>query len=58
MTAYRKDPDVLLAEPNYIRRATEAPNDPHYDLQWALENEVAARPVTDSRRLGCGHEIS
>jgi hypothetical protein len=31
-------PDVLYAEPNYIRRRTATPNDPGYVDQWALKN--------------------
>ncbi|MGB2874669.1 MAG: S8 family serine peptidase [Gaiellaceae bacterium] len=38
LTAYRQRPDVLYAEPNGFRRpfALNPPNDPHYNLQWAL----------------------
>lgn len=31
-------PDVLYAEPNYIRRKDMAPNDSRYGEQWALKN--------------------
>ena len=32
--ALKKRPDVMFAEPNYIRYAMEVPNDEHYPLQW------------------------
>jgi serine protease len=32
--ALRKRPDVLYAEPNYLRRPLRVPNDAHYGLQW------------------------
>ncbi len=31
-------PDVLYAEPNYVRRALSVPNDPDFNEQWALKN--------------------
>ncbi|HEV2863613.1 MAG TPA: S8 family peptidase [Pyrinomonadaceae bacterium] len=31
-------PDVLYAEPNYVIRATAAPDDPRFGEQWALQN--------------------
>jgi subtilisin family serine protease len=34
----RDDPDVLLAEPNYLLRPQAAPDDSHWPLQWALHN--------------------
>lgn len=30
----RKRADVVFAEPNYLRRALQAPSDPYYPLQW------------------------
>ncbi len=36
--ALRARPDVLYAEPNYIRRALVAPNDPRYPELWGLHN--------------------
>jgi subtilisin family serine protease len=38
LAEYRNHPDVLYAEPNYIRRAFAAPNDPDFDQQWGLQN--------------------
>ena len=32
---YRRDPDVVYAEPNYIVRKAIVPNDPRFDEQWA-----------------------
>ncbi len=31
-------PDVLYAEPNYVRRKFATPNDPSFSSQWALKN--------------------
>ncbi|HEU4433959.1 MAG TPA: S8 family serine peptidase, partial [Pyrinomonadaceae bacterium] len=36
--ALRARPDVLYAEPNYIRHFDLAPNDPFYGSQWPLKN--------------------
>jgi uncharacterized repeat protein (TIGR01451 family) len=36
--ALRARPDVLYAEPNYIRYATKIPNDPRYPEMWGLKN--------------------
>ena len=33
---YRKNPEVLYAEPNYIARAQTVPNDPSYNSLWGL----------------------
>jgi subtilisin family serine protease len=33
---YMADPNVEYAEPNYIKRASAIPNDPHFNLQWGL----------------------
>jgi len=33
------DPDVEYAEPDYFRHAMITPNDSHYHLQWAFNNE-------------------
>jgi subtilisin family serine protease/opacity protein-like surface antigen len=36
---YRQHPDVLYAEPNYIRRSSATiPNDPSFGQQWGLRN--------------------
>jgi Tol biopolymer transport system component/subtilisin family serine protease len=34
----RSRPDVMYAEPNFIRRALVAPNDPRYPQMWGLNN--------------------
>jgi subtilisin family serine protease len=36
--ALRSRPDVIYAEPNFIRRAFVAPNDPRYPEMWGLNN--------------------
>ena len=36
--ALRALPDVIYAEPNFIRRALVAPNDPKYPQMWGLNN--------------------
>ena len=36
--AYKLDPLVVFAEPNYIARACMTPDDPNFYLQWALHN--------------------
>jgi uncharacterized repeat protein (TIGR01451 family) len=36
--ALRSRADVLYAEPNYLRRASAAPNDTLYPQQWSLKN--------------------
>lgn len=39
IAAYMSDPNVLYAEPNYIRHAAETvPDDPFFNLQWSLQN--------------------
>ncbi len=38
IAAYRLDPDVECAEPNYLRHATATPNDTHFDRLWGLHN--------------------
>ncbi|HEX8704284.1 MAG TPA: S8 family peptidase, partial [Myxococcaceae bacterium] len=36
--AYRADPDVLYAEPNYIYHADVIPEDPEFDDLWGMHN--------------------
>jgi uncharacterized repeat protein (TIGR01451 family) len=38
LAALRARPDVLYAEPNYVRRKLSVPNDPRYAEQWSLKN--------------------
>jgi subtilisin family serine protease len=39
LRAYRSQPEVVYAEPNYIRRASATfPNDARFDEQWSLYN--------------------
>lgn len=36
ITLYGRNPNVVFAEPNYIRTATDTPNDPYLPDQWNL----------------------
>src|SRR5215471_5781546 len=36
--SYRQDPDVLYAEPNYILKTINTPNDPRFGQMWGLNN--------------------
>jgi subtilisin family serine protease len=38
LKAYRKNPDVLYAEPDYLVHALDTPNDPLFPQQWNLQN--------------------
>jgi len=38
LAAYRRNPSVLYAEPNYIVHALGVPNDPLFSQQWNLQN--------------------
>src|SRR5690349_16386507 len=38
IAALRARPDVVYAEPNFIRKAFVAPNDPRYPEMWGLNN--------------------
>lgn len=38
IAALNKEPDVLYAEPNFIRRKFALPNDPQFNSQWGLRN--------------------
>jgi serine protease len=38
--AYRKNPNVEYAEPNYIATALMVPNDTYYSYQWNMDNRV------------------
>ncbi len=53
---YKKNPDVEYAELNYIVYAATSPNDPYYNVQWALNNTGQPYPIsgggTDSGTLG------
>jgi thermitase len=42
--ALRINPDVEYAEPNYIAHAAVTPDDPLFDLQYALDNPGSAPP--------------
>jgi len=38
LAAYKADPSVLYAQPNYIYRINKTPNDPRYGELWNLNN--------------------
>ena len=38
LTAYRKNPSVLYAEPDYIVHSFVTPSDPQFPVQWNLQN--------------------
>ena len=38
LAALRRDPNVRVAEPNYIRHASSVPNDPSFPDLWGLQN--------------------
>jgi subtilisin family serine protease len=38
LRSYRRDPNVLYAEPNYIVHPFTVPNDPSFSQQWGLSN--------------------
>lgn len=42
IAAYKQNPEVSYAEPNYIAHALFVPNDPLYDRQWHLHSPDSA----------------
>jgi thermitase len=38
LAAYRRDPTVEYAQPNYLYRVAEVPDDPRYGQLWGFEN--------------------
>jgi hypothetical protein len=55
---YRRSSDVLYAEPNYIVRTTNIPNDPRFSEQWGLQNsgQSSGTPEADIEAVGSlGH---
>lgn len=54
VAAYAENPDVEYAQPNFVYRATVAPNDPLYSFLWGLENtgqSVAGAPLEPGSQL-------
>ncbi|HEY0406156.1 MAG TPA: S8 family serine peptidase [Pyrinomonadaceae bacterium] len=47
--ALKEQPDVLYAEPNFIRRKSALPNDTQFNSQWALRNfgQTGGKPAAD-----------
>ncbi|MGH9789400.1 MAG: S8 family serine peptidase [Candidatus Acidiferrales bacterium] len=48
LRAYRSNPDVLYAQPNYIHRAQVMPNDPQFSQMWGLHNTGQAGGGVDA----------
>ena len=46
LAAYRANPDVEYAEPNYIYHAFLVPNDPYYSYQWHMPS-INVEPAWD-----------
>jgi subtilisin family serine protease len=46
--AYRRDPEVLYAEPNYIYELDTVPNDPSFGQLWGLNNTGQLGGVPDA----------
>ncbi|MEW6482380.1 MAG: S8 family serine peptidase [bacterium] len=46
ISSLKKNPDVVYAEPNYIRHICISPNDPDFSKQWGL-NKVSAPSAWD-----------
>ncbi|HYH99479.1 S8 family peptidase, partial [Hyalangium sp.] len=46
--AYRADPDVLYAEPNYIYRTQATPDDPEFEELWGLHNTGQSGGTADT----------
>lgn len=50
---FRKDKNVIYAEPDYTLKPARIPDDPHFSLQWALNNTgqtiggIAGKPDAD-----------
>ncbi|UCH33742.1 MAG: S8 family serine peptidase [Armatimonadota bacterium] len=40
VAAYRRNPNVEYAEPNFVRRALMLPNDSYYSYQWHLDDSA------------------
>lgn len=52
---YRRDPDVVYAEPDYILEAFATPNDPHYGVLYGME-KIGAPKAWDITK-GTGETI-
>ncbi len=44
VAAYQRQPEVTYAEPNFVRHALTAPNDPYYRYQWNFDDSLAPNP--------------
>ena len=54
VAAYNNSPDVEYAELNYIVSICKIPNDPHYPLQWPLNNTGQLYPASGRYNLPPG----
>src|SRR2546429_154681 len=54
LRTFRRNPDVLYAEPNYVVEAFATPNDPGFPSQWSLANtgQTGGVPGADIGALG------
>jgi subtilisin family serine protease len=48
INSYSSDPNVLYAEPNYIYHTSLTPNDPDFNLQYALHNTGQTNGTIDA----------
>ncbi len=48
LSAYRKNQDVLYAEPNYLYEALVSPNDPSFSSLWGLDNTGQSGGIPDA----------
>jgi serine protease len=44
VAAYQRQPQVTYAEPDFVRRALTAPNDPYYSYQWNFDDSLSPNP--------------
>ncbi|HEY5648181.1 MAG TPA: S8 family serine peptidase [Nitrospiria bacterium] len=51
VSLYEEDPNILFAEPNYIRRAFAVPNDPFFTSQWGMDNTGQVIPLSATEAL-------
>lgn len=56
VASYRNDPRVAQAQPNFLYRASAAPNDPGYAQQWGLRN--AGQTITSGLTQPPGSPLS
>jgi subtilisin family serine protease len=62
IAAYRADPDVEYAQPNYVYRAAAEPNDPEFRQLWGFRNtrqtiEEASYPTNNPGTFGADARV-